>query len=575
MSKYKKIIDIMNRINVSENYSNLLSTIIDSAKELVNCEGASLLLIDEEKDELIFDIVLSTKGEIIRGRRIKIGVGIAGFVASTGETLLCNNPREDSRFFDEIDIASGFETRNIIAVPVKSKHKIIGVLEAVNCKLTRGFVETDLIMLSYLSDAVGISLSNHELVLNLKNRVDELTCIYEISQSIYFTFDIRELLKKILFAVNKVIRAEKCSFLILDEETKTIKYFVSTQETQYDIDLENSLMAHVLKSGDPLLVYNVDENKRIVHMKNNIRYKTNSFICVPVTLRDKVIGVLNVTDKSTGDIFDSFDLRILSTVANHVALTYENIVLEQKALEQKLYNEELKIAEKIQNQTLSLIPDELKGCNIGAFTIPASYVGGDFFEITRYSSTEIGVSVGDVSGKGVPAAIFMSNVRACLRYESAKNYLPEFIMSQVNKRIYQEANNGMFCTLFYSFIDLEKRVIRYCSAGHDEQVVYNPKTGGVVYLKTRGKPFGITENPDYEVKSYHFESGEYLILFSDGLIEQNQARAIELIDIIRYIYSNPSHHAESIVALVREEYENRLKDYNADDDSTLVIIQFD
>ncbi|HEY1405045.1 MAG TPA: GAF domain-containing protein, partial [Spirochaetota bacterium] len=175
MTKYQKIIEIMNKMNSSMSFPRLLATITDSATELLSAEGASLLLVDKKTDELIFDVVVSDKGEIIRGKRIKIGVGIAGHVAKSGQSVVVNDVLNDPRFYSDIDMASGFTTRSIIASPVQLHDNLIGVIEAVNAKGNGGFTEEDMAMLRYLGDAAALSIQTHELVMNLQNRVNELT----------------------------------------------------------------------------------------------------------------------------------------------------------------------------------------------------------------------------------------------------------------------------------------------------------------------------------------------------------------------------------------------------------------
>ncbi|HON78229.1 MAG TPA: GAF domain-containing protein, partial [Spirochaetota bacterium] len=397
MNKYLKLIEIMNKINSEMNFQDLISMIIDSAKELIGVEGASLLLIDRETSELIFDIVISEKGEIIRDRRLKIGEGLAGHVAATGERVLIRDVDGDDRFCQDIDRSSGFKTRDLIAVPVMVKNVRIGVLEAVNSMSPEGFIQNDLMMLQYLADAAAVAINNRELVVNLKNRVDELTCIYEIAQSIYFTLDVEVFLGKILHAVNRVIRAGRCSFVILDETRTGVKYFVSTQGKSHPVDLDNSLMGHVIRTGDPMLVYNIDDDSRYKTSLHRVGdYRSKSFLCVPMKLREKVIGVLNVTDKPRGDIFDSFDLRVLSTVANQVAETYENVMLQKRDIEREIMDKDLAIAAEIQKMALSGIPSGIQGADIGAFTMAAHSVGGDFYEVSTLEGGRFSIAVADV-----------------------------------------------------------------------------------------------------------------------------------------------------------------------------------
>lgn len=575
MIKYKKLIDIMNKINSSISFQHLITTIIESANELLDAEGASLLLLDEETDELIFDIVLSDKGEIITGKRLKTGQGIAGHVAKTGESMIVNDVSRDSRFCDEIDATSGFSTRSIIAVPVTVKDKLIGVLEAVNCSNPGGFGDNDLVMLDYIANAAAISINNRELMANLKNRVNELTCIYEISQSIYFTFDIREFLVRILNAVNKVIRAERCSFVILDESGKNVEYFISTKGNGFTIDLENSLMYHVIKTGDPLLVYNAEEesNRSAKGVKTR-NYGSKSFICVPMKLRDRIIGVLNVTDKHKGDIFDSFDLRVLSTVANQVAETYENVLLQKKGYERERIDKELEIAAEIQSRTLSVIPDNISGVSLGAFTIPSSYVGGDFFEISPFTDDTLGVAVGDVSGKGIPAAIFMNSVRYALRFEIIRHREPSDLMGRLNHWVYLDSHSGMFCTFFYAFIEREKRTISYASAGHNEQFLYRRESDEFVMLKKSGKPLGVIEDDVYEAGTVEYRPGDFLILFTDGLIEQGAEAQMDMKELMNLVRLHRDGSAEEITASIEKQVRHGKPSERIKDDSTLVLVKF-
>jgi sigma-B regulation protein RsbU (phosphoserine phosphatase) len=198
MDQHKLLIDIMKKINSSINIKELLNIIIDSAKTLLKADGASFLIYDKKTDELVFDMVLSDKGEIIQGKRLKIGEGIAGHVAKTRDPKIINDVNKSDKFSNTMDAISGYNTKSICAVPVIMQDDLFGVFEVVNSSKEKGFEDNDIEMLQYLSDASAIAINKHELLNSLKNRVSELTCIYEISQSIYFTFDIDSLLEKIL-----------------------------------------------------------------------------------------------------------------------------------------------------------------------------------------------------------------------------------------------------------------------------------------------------------------------------------------------------------------------------------------
>ena len=581
MKKYKKLVEVMSRINTSTNFNDLLRNIIDSAKELIGVDAASYLVKDEETDELIFDVVISDKGQIITGKRLKIGEGVAGHVAQTKQPIIINDAANCDIFCDSIDQMSGYTTNNIIAVPVSINDKLIGVLEAVNSTHTEGFSDTDIAMLSYLADAASIAINKHDLLVSLKNRVNELTCIYEISQSIYFTFNIDEFLERILEAVNKIIKAKRCSFALLDEKNSEVVHFASTEKVDYTIDLKNSLMQYVIDSGDPLLVHNVNHDFQYISKRIKPKgmekgdYSSDSFICVPMKIRDKILGVLNVTDKQSGASFDSFDLRVLATIANQVAETYENILFEKEKSEREKLQNELKIASELQVRSLSPVPKNTDQVSFGAFSIPAQTVGGDFFEISMFSNDQFSCSIGDVSGKGVHAAIFMNSIRNALRFESLKSKEPEILLPKVNQWAYNESYKGMFCTFVYCLIDIPSQSISYSSAGHNAQLYFDAAQDEFQEIKIKGKPLGIDDQSLFEVKTLDYKKDDLLILFTDGLIEENSDSAFTMEDLTNFIIENKEKDAKTMVSILKDNILKIASNGNMWDDSTLLIVKFE
>lgn len=574
MNKNKTLISIMKKINSSANLQELLGIIIDSAKNLLAAEGASYLMYDQNSEELVFDLVLSDKGEILQGKRLKLDEGVAGAVAREGKARIINNVGECAEFSNCMDSITGFVTRNICAVPITIQGKLIGVFEVVNTIGRDGFSDEDLQMLYYLADASGIAVNKHELLNSLKNRVAELTCIYEISQSIYFTFDIEIFLKRILDAVNRVIEAEKCSIMILDETGKSVKYFVSTVDANYPIDLENSLMYHVVKTGDPLLVFNMEKDLRNSRIKENGKdYRSNSFICLPMKVRDRIVGVLNVTDKPKGMAFDSFDLRVLSTVANQVAETYENIINEKGAIERDRFQKELDIASNIQQMTLSPVP-EVSGMSFGAFSIPANMVGGDFYEFSVLKNDKIALTVGDVSGKGVPAALYMNGIRSSIRYEALHFESPESMIHSVNQWACSESKNGMFCTLSQAFVCSKEKKIVFYSAGHNDQFLYRKEEDIFISINSKGKPLGIKDEEIYKPVEFTYSSGDMLILFSDGLIEEFTENVISEERLMKLIRANYSKTSGEITEIFKTIISQASKERPQADDSTMLIAKF-
>ena len=500
-------------------------------------------------------------------------MGIAGEVSLTGRSLIVNDVTADSRFFSDIDKASGFITRNVVAVPVVMRDRQIGVLEAVNSRDPSGFTEEDLQTLSYMADAAAVSINNHDLLKNLRNRVNELTCIYDISQSIYFSMDMDSLLTRVLCAIRRVIKAQRCSFVIVDEKTQAAKHFATTEGSipPEEVNLQDGLMAHVLRTGDPLLVYNLDELKTF-SLAGNSRYESKSFICIPMKLRDRVIGVLNVTDKPHSEIFDSFDLRVLSTITQQVAEMYENVMLQSTEIDRKRIERDLSIAAEIQMRAMPGIPEQLSGLSADAFVHPARYVGGDFYEFSEYDDRFLLAGIGDISGKGITAAIFMSGVCNALQLAALKTRDLKQLFESANHQISKNSSSGMFCTCFYLLIDRQLREFSYVSAGHNAQLFYQASTDTFSELIRTGRVLGITEDSEYTTVTKQYVPGDILVLFTDGLFEQGADCELSMDDIQAAVRDHRREKAVSICSGIRERVCINAEKREPIDDSTVMIL---
>jgi sigma-B regulation protein RsbU (phosphoserine phosphatase) len=212
---------------------------------------------------------------------------------------------------------------------------------------------------------------------------------------------------------------------------------------------------------------------------------------------------------------------------------------------------------------------------IAGFIRPARYVGGDFFEVTEYNDRFISVSVGDISGKGIPAAIFLSTVRNALRHEVIRNNMPESLFRNVNKWICNESYNGMFCTFFYALIDREDKLIHYASAGHNPQIFYSKKEDRFFEMKTSGRPLGVMLDGGFKSKSIPYVSGDMLVLYTDGLIEQGGHSEFSMDEMYALIRENVKNDAQAVSDIIRVQVENRALEREPHDDSTLLVIKME
>ncbi len=558
---------------------DLLTVILDIAKELVGAEGASLLLADEETDDLIFNIVQGGRGEI-KGDRLPKGVGIAGHVAETGEAIIVNDAQNDPRFFKEIDDKYNYHTKNIIAVPMRVMNRMVGVLEAINSVDRDGFDEWDMKLMNYLAELAAIAISNRKLYFELNRRIDELSVLYDISQSISFSNMDENLYHAIIQSISDSLGAEKASIILYDDAKKTLVLKSSvglpeSVEADMEIDMHASISGIVFKNGDPLIVTDISKELSFPYADRKRAYRTRSFISVPIRYKNSIIGVINLADKKNQQPFDAFDMRVLSTIGNQIADIHENILFQKQMIEQQRLENEIDIAAEIQANILPKIPASFKGHTFAAFTKPAKEIGGDFYDFFSFDDNKYAVAVADVSGKGIPAAIFMGMARNIIRAESRVSTLPGNILQNSNRYIYQDSEQGMFITLVYLLVDTHNHIITYGCAGHNNQLLFR-ENGEIIYLKAAGKPLGIDPDAVFEEKVIHYNPGDLVLLYTDGLLETLGHIDIEkgekkLIEIVRTCHTADAKH---IVSEIQSHLDREHIDDPLVDDVTIFTVKF-
>ncbi len=496
---------------------------MDLAKELVEAEGSSLLLHDAETGGLVFHVVSGEKNEIIKGEIIPKGEGIAGNIAESGKPLIVNDVTSDPRHFKETDKRSSFVTRNVLGVPIEIKGKIMGVLEVVNACGRDGFDNWDKKLLCFLADQAAIAISNRRLYDEVSDRVKELTTLFEISQSISTAAPNENKYNIILDSIARSLDVNKASLILYDRTAQ--KYVITAAighpdltNLKKEIDLPDSITGYVLRNGTPLLITDINKHPEFT-FNNSITYKTNSFLSTPIRLENEVIGVLNLTDKMNQSSFNTFDFGVTSTITIQIAGIYQNQMFQEKIQEQKRLTQEINIASQIHRKILPVIPENIGNHLLAAYNKPAKEMGGDFYDFFIFDDEKYAVLVADVSGKGIPAALFMGSSRNIIRAEARINNQPARLLSTANKYIYEDSESGMFVTLFYMLVDMHNNLITYGSAGHNNQILVKSKTKEVIRLNAKGRALGLQDNSKFEEKVIIFEPDDIVLLFTDGVLE--------------------------------------------------------
>jgi serine phosphatase RsbU (regulator of sigma subunit)/anti-sigma regulatory factor (Ser/Thr protein kinase) len=244
-------------------------------------------------------------------------------------------------------------------------------------------------------------------------------------------------------------------------------------------------------------------------------------LAVPLVSQGELIGVLNLGPRLSEQEYSSDDRKLLDDLAAQAApaLRIGQLVREQEAeaAMRQRFEQELEVAHLIQQHFLPKKLPEVPGWQIAAYYRPAREVGGDFYDVIPLPDGRIGLVVGDVTDKGVPAALIMSATRSLLRASAQRLIEPGLVLERLNEQMCPDMPEKMFVTCLYGVLDPATGHLRFANAGHD--VPYVSTAQGIVELKARGMPLGLMTGMSYEEKEVTLAPGDRVLLHSDGIAE--------------------------------------------------------
>src|SRR5215218_3900422 len=244
-------------------------------------------------------------------------------------------------------------------------------------------------------------------------------------------------------------------------------------------------------------------------------------LAVPLVSQGELIGVLNLGPRLSEQDYSSDDRKLLDKLAAQAApaLRVAQLVREQKAeaATRQRFEQELEVARLIQQNFLPRELPDLPGWQIAAYYRPAREVGGDFYDVIPLPDGRVGFVVGDVTDKGVPAALVMSATRSVLRASAQRLIEPGEVLERLNEHLCPDMPEKMFVTCLYGVLDPASGHLRFANAGHD--LPYVKTADGVVELRARGMPLGLMPGMAYEEKETVLRPGESVLLHSDGVVE--------------------------------------------------------
>jgi len=357
--------------------------------------------------------------------------------------------------------------------------------------------------------------------LRLKSAVEELSILNDIATAIASTQALNQITNLIVKKCVKHLKAEQGSIQLIDEKdfANPFHTVMRVKDSQTNIDalrFDKQIASMILSNKKPILINEFHHGEKI-SLPQKSELKIKNMLSVPMIIKGKMIGILSLFNKKSDSGFNEADQRLLSIIAAQSANVIENSRLFAEEQKLKLIQKEINVASEIQK---NLLPHEIpliEGYDIYAVNIPAWEVGGDYYDFIKISGTKTAIALGDVSGKGLPAAMLMANLQATLRGQLLFSSCVKDCIERSNNLLHKSTDTTKFVTLFFGILDSEKNTLTFCNAGHNEVILMQDNKK--LMLDKGGVPLGCFEDADYVVEEISLNRGSNVVVFSDGITE--------------------------------------------------------
>lgn len=400
-----------------------------------------------------------------------------------------------------------------------------------------------------------------------------------VSAALASTLEYDGLLQLVLTTAVQEVGAETASLLVPDEGDGTLRLEAARGlpdevMAQGHEARDDGIAEWVFEHGEPLILQGGFSDLPFSSVA--AAQPIASAMVIPLNVGRRTVAVLSVARIGTADPFTLRELRALEIIATQAAVAVHNAQAHRELLAQQKWEQELQTARVVQQHLLAREFPVVKDLVVQATNIPAHHIGGDFYDVFRLSDTQMGVVVGDVSGKGIPGALLMIQCMNDVRRAVQVGRTPADILSYVNDRVATHSTRGMFVTLMYAVVDTERGVVEYANAGHLPALHVHGDTGAAEFIgRAEEAPLGPLPGVRYDSRSLPFAAGDSLLLFTDGVVEAKNPAGEEFgFERLRGLYDSAGPASDSLLGPVLTSVQAFADSQPQHDDLTLLGVRF-
>jgi len=415
-----------------------------------------------------------------------------------------------------------------------------------------------------------------------RKRYNYRKSLLKFSEELPFINNIRDVIEKVNFAIRETMGVSIVKFWIIDEEFVNLiqfHYKIKAKSSSDIYKLRDTIFKSIYETDfEQKFLYNADLSEMKIPQEHKEFIKKEGIVLsIPIAIKSRLIGAINFGRKPFDSPYSDEDIDLLKTIALQTSIIFENSRLKINESKKRKIEEELKIAKNIQRALLPKDGIALKSLDISGITEPAKEVGGDFFDYIRLDDNNLLITIADVSGKGVPAALYMTKLQALIRFASKLFKTPKSILCEVNKQIYKKLEKNFFVTTNLALFDFSKHKMKLARAGHNPVLLF--RNDSYKILRSKGIGLGLDNesvfNENLEEIEIDLLKNDVFVFYTDGLDEAMNSVKEEfgLNRVISSITKNINEDSKTIQNELIEEIKEHRGNAEQNDDISIVTIK--
>jgi sigma-B regulation protein RsbU (phosphoserine phosphatase) len=515
------LFDLGRQVTAVLDFPELLAQIPRLIARLIEFDAFAVYLLDERRGVLRIAYSVgypAREGVIPEPAVLLLGEGLVGAAVTSQMPLLVNDVAADARY---VALVAGMASE--LVVPLLHKKRPIGALNVLSRHKDQ-FTAADVELLRQFAAHVAVGIVNARLFERSRNDADAFETLAEIGRDVASVLELDELFSRIAQSMRRLIDYRTFGIWLVDSERGHLELKHGVQYGEHvhvtTVPIGEGLVGYSALHKEAVLVADVSQDPRYINVVPDVR----SELAIPMMLKDRCIGVLDLESPEL-DAFTKRDVEILTLLASQAAVAIENARLYEtvRANEVRL-EKEMHFAQRVQAALLPVgLPKRMKGVEVGARFAPARELGGDFHDFLAPEANMLAVALGDVSGKGVPAALYSVFAAELIRGRTfRRRYLPDrsgpaSVLSSVNTILHQRQLEEYYCTLCYAIFDLKRRIVTLANSGLPYPV--RASAEGVSQIELPGVPLGSFQGSSYDELTFALHTGDLFVFCSDGVSE--------------------------------------------------------